>query len=87
MLRAQVISQQNMQTENQNIVTMCHIKISFKKLIKIENIENIQYFPIENIQYFRTKISAIYPTYINDIYRRYISSQPWAECRNVSMLI
>ena len=26
MLRAQVISQQNTQTENQNVVTMCHIK-------------------------------------------------------------
>jgi len=31
MLRAQVITQQNTQTENQNIVTMCHLK-KFKKL-------------------------------------------------------
>ena len=30
MLTAQVISQQNMQNENQNIVTMCHIKIVLK---------------------------------------------------------
>ena len=69
MLRAQVISQQNTQTENQNVVTMCHIKKYLKNSIKIEN--------IENIRYFRTKISDIYPIYINDIYRRYISSQPW----------
>ena len=60
MLRAQVISQQNTQTENQNVVTMCHIKDIFKNSIKIEN--------IENIRYFRRKISDIYPIYINDIY-------------------
>jgi len=71
MLRAQVISQQNTQTENQNIVTMCHIKIYIQKLDKNKknkkNIENI-----ENIRYFRTKISDIglYSIYINDIYRR-----------------
>ena len=67
MLRAQVISQQNTPTENQNVVTMCHIKKYLKNSIKIEN--------IENIRYFRTKISDIYLIYINDIYRRYISSQ------------
>ena len=33
MLRAKVISQQNTQTENQNIVTICHIK-KLKKLDK-----------------------------------------------------
>jgi len=70
MLRAQVISQQNTQTENQNVVTLCHSKKYFKNSIKIKNIKNI-----ENILYFRTKISAIYPIYINDIYQRYISSQ------------
>ena len=58
MLRAQVISQQNTQTENQNVVTMCHIEKYLKNLIKIEN--------IENIRYFRSKISMIY---IGDIYR------------------
>jgi len=42
MLRAQVISQQNTQTENQNVVTMCHNKKYFKNSIKIENIENIE---------------------------------------------
>ena len=31
MLRAQVISQQNTQTEKQNVVTMCHIKKIFLK--------------------------------------------------------
>jgi len=62
MLRAQVISQQNTQTENQNVVTMCHIKKYLKNSIKIENIENV-----ENIRYFRTKILNIYPIYINDI--------------------
>jgi len=57
MLRAQVISQQNTRTENQNIVTMCHIK-KFKKSIKIENIENIEnpIFSNENVGY----ISDIY---------------------------
>ena len=55
MLRAQVISQQNMRTENQNIVTMCHIKI-FKNSIKIKT---IRYFLL-------TKISDIY---IGDIYQ------------------
>jgi len=41
MLKAQVISQQNTQTENQNVVTMCLVKKYFKNSIKIENIENI----------------------------------------------
>ena len=67
MRRAQVISQQNTRTENQNVVRMCHIKKYFKNSKKNENRENIQYF---------RKISHIYPIYINDIYRRYISSQP-----------
>ena len=60
MLRAQVISQQNTQTENQNIVTMCHIKF-FLNSIKIENIK-------KNIRQFRTKISDIYQWYISAIY-------------------
>jgi len=34
LLRAQVISRQNTQTENQNIVTMCHIKKFLLKLDK-----------------------------------------------------
>ena len=77
MLRSQVISQQNTQTENQNIVTMCHIKKCFKNSIKIEN--------IENIRYFRTKISDIYPIYINDIYRRYIyqANSVFCFCKNL----
>ena len=60
MLKTQVISQQNTQTENQNIVTMCHIKNIFRNSIKVEN--------IENIRYFRTKISDIYIRYISIIY-------------------
>jgi len=75
MLRAQVISQQNTQTENQNVVTMCHIKKYLKDSIKIEN--------IANIRYFRTKISDIYPIYINDIYRL-----GWLDihCRYISLI-
>ena len=67
MLRAQVISQQNTRTENQNVVTMCHIKniLKTRQKLKISKISDI----VE-------KISDIYPIYINDIYRRYISSQP-----------
>jgi len=68
MLRAQVINQQNTQTENQNVVAMCHIKKYFKNSRKIEN--------IENIRYFRTKISDIYRIYINDIYR----ANPVSKC-------
>jgi len=62
MLRAQVISQQNTRTENQNIVTMCHIKNVFENLIKIENIEKYPIFSNENIGY----ISVIY---IGDMYQ------------------
>jgi len=57
MLREQVVSQQNTRAENQNIVTMCHIKNIFKNLIKIENIEKkYLIFSNKNIGY----ISDIY---------------------------
>jgi len=59
MLTAQVISQQNTQTENQNVVTIYHIKTIFKNSIKIENIENIK-----NIRYLNKNIG-----YISDIYQ------------------
>ena len=79
MLRAQVISQQNTQTENQNVVTMCHIKEYFKNSIKIEN--------IENIRYFRTKISDIYPIYINDIYISAIYIEPTLISKTITISI
>ena len=49
MLRAQVIRQQNTRTENQNIVTMCHIK-KFKKLDKNRNYRKYRKYPIISSQ-------------------------------------
>jgi len=63
MLRAQVISQQNAQTENQNVVTMCHIK-NIKKLDKNWKYRKYPIFSNENIGY----ISVIYQWYISEIY-------------------
>jgi len=61
MLTAQVISQQNIWTEHQNIVTMCHIKNFFfnRQKSKISNI-------FERKDRIYIKISMIY---IGDIYR------------------
>ena len=62
MSRAQVISQQNTQTESQNVVAMCHIKKYFLKLHKNWKYRKYLIFSNGNIRY----ISMIY---IGDIYQ------------------
>ena len=65
MLRVQVISQQNTQTENQNVVTMCHIKkyLKTQQKLKISKISDI--FERK----YRIYIRYILMIYIGDIYR------------------